>query len=100
MLLLKKVPEKAVVVALDEKGEKLTSKLFADKFMSGGSENRGIVAFLIGGSDGLDPVIIDRADFVLSLGAQTWPHMLVRGLLVEQIYRSQCINSGHPYHKK
>ena len=56
------------------------------------------IAFLIGGADGLAPEIRDSADFVLSFGAQTWPHMLVRALLVEQIYRAQEILAGHPYH--
>jgi 23S rRNA (pseudouridine1915-N3)-methyltransferase len=57
------------------------------------------VAFLIGGADGLDEAVRKRADLVLGLGAMTWPHLLVRGMLAEQIYRAQCILSGHPYHR-
>ena len=56
-------------------------------------------AFLIGGADGLDAAVLARADHVLSLGPLTWPHMLVRVLLAEQLYRAQCILSGHPYHR-
>ena len=55
--------------------------------------------FLIGGAEGLDGTVLRRADAALSLGALTWPHMLVRPLLAEQIYRAQTILAGHPYHR-
>lgn len=57
------------------------------------------MGFLIGGADGLDEAVRKRADLILGLGAMTWPHLLVRGMLAEQIYRAQCILSGHPYHR-
>ncbi|HUW79401.1 MAG TPA: 23S rRNA (pseudouridine(1915)-N(3))-methyltransferase RlmH, partial [Acidocella sp.] len=57
------------------------------------------LAFVIGGAEGLDVRIIDRAGAKLSLGKLTWPHMLVRPMLAEQIYRAQMINAGHPYHR-
>ncbi len=57
------------------------------------------LCFLIGGADGLDRSVIARADDVLSLGPMTWPHMLVRVMLAEQLFRAQAINSGHPYHR-
>jgi 23S rRNA (pseudouridine1915-N3)-methyltransferase len=57
------------------------------------------VGFVIGGADGLDEAVRRRADMVLSLGALTWPHMLARVLLAEQIYRAQSILAGHPYHR-
>lgn len=59
----------------------------------------GRACFLIGGAEGLDAPVLARADHVLSLGKLTWPHMLVRVLLVEQLYRAQCILAGHPYHR-
>lgn len=55
--------------------------------------------FLIGGADGLDAAVLRRADHVLSLGPLTWPHMLVRVMLAEQLFRAQAILSGHPYHR-
>lgn len=93
------VPDGAVRIALDEKGKDLTSRAFASKL--GAWQDGGVrdVAFLIGGADGLESTLINKCDLRLCLGKQTWPHMLVRGLIAEQIYRAQCILSGHPYHR-
>jgi 23S rRNA (pseudouridine1915-N3)-methyltransferase len=98
-LLAAALPEQATLVALDAGGKALSSEGFADTL--GGWEDDGAaeVAFVIGGSDGLDPDLLARADLRLSLGAMTWPHMLVRVLLAEQLYRAQAIRQGHPYHK-
>ncbi len=60
---------------------------------------RAELAFAIGGADGLDAAVLDRAEAVLSLGPMTWPHLLVRGMLLEQLYRAQQIIAGHPYHR-
>jgi len=57
------------------------------------------VCFLIGGAEGLDASVLARADAVLSLGPLTWPHMLARAMLAEQLYRAQAIRTGHPYHR-
>jgi len=57
------------------------------------------IAFVIGGAEGLDASVIARADAVISLGKLTWPHMLARVMLAEQVYRAQMILSGHPYHR-
>lgn len=57
------------------------------------------LCFLVGGAEGLDAAVIARADHVLSLGPMTWPHMLIRPLLAEQLYRAQAILAGHPYHR-
>jgi len=57
------------------------------------------IRFLIGGAEGLDRLVLTRADFTLSLGRMTWPHLLVRGMLAEQIYRARAIAAGHPYHR-
>jgi 23S rRNA (pseudouridine1915-N3)-methyltransferase len=57
------------------------------------------ICFLIGGAEGLDRPVLDRADFTLSLGCMTWPHLLVRAMLAEQLYRVRSIAAGHPYHR-
>ena len=98
-LLLRAVPDGARVVALDAAGKTLTSAAFAKHL--GAWRDAGVkdVAFLIGGADGLDGAVTGAADLVLSLGAMTWPHLLARAMLAEQIFRAQCILSGHPYHR-
>ncbi len=96
--LLGAVPAGAVVVALDERGRALTTHDLATRLEAWRDEGRG-VAFLIGGADGLDMAARNRADLVLSLGAATWPHLLVRALVAEQVYRAHCILTGHPYHR-
>lgn len=98
-LLQQAIPDGAYVVALDERGKQYTSRQFADFLRGQEDDGRRDVAFLIGGADGLAAALRDSADAVLSLGQATWPHLLVRGLLAEQIYRAQQINAGHPYHR-
>ena len=93
------VPEGAVRIALDEKGKDLTSREFAKKIGHWRDESRRDAAFIIGGADGLDADFLKSCDLRLCLGKQTWPHMLVRGLIAEQLYRAQCIQAGHPYHR-
>lgn len=98
-LLLAALPGGAVTVALDGTGTDLSSEALARKLGQWRDDGRGCVAFVIGGADGLAPGILERADLVLALGRQTWPHMLVRAMLAEQIYRAQQILAGHPYHR-
>lgn len=98
-LLLAALPDRAVTVALDGTGKDLSSEALARKLGQWRDDGRGCAAFVIGGADGLAPEIRDRADLVLALGRQTWPHMLVRAMLAEQIYRAQQILAGHPYHR-
>jgi 23S rRNA (pseudouridine1915-N3)-methyltransferase len=88
-----------VLVALDEHGETLDTLGFARRYA--GWRERAIeeIAFVIGGADGLAPEVKDGASLTLSLGPMTWPHLLVRGLLAEQLYRAQQILAGHPYHR-
>ena len=98
-LLADACPDGAVIVVLDERGKQLSSLDFANKI--GDSQDRGRdMAFLIGCADGLASDLRKRADFVLSLGSATWPHMLARVMLVEQIYRGQEILAGNPYHRE
>jgi len=87
------------VVALDERGRTFDSAGFAARLAAWRDEGVSDIAFLIGGAEGHGEAVRARADLVLSLGAMTWPHLLVRGLLAEQLYRAQQILSGHPYHR-
>ncbi len=76
-----------------------TSRVFADRLAAWRDAGTGVLAFAIGGADGLGTAVIERAETVLSLGAMTWPHFLARGMLLEQLYRAQQILAGHPYHR-
>ncbi len=98
-LLLATVPSGAVVVALDERGRELGSTDFARRLGDWRDAGIGDIAFLIGGADGHGESVRARADLLLCFGRLTWPHMLVRGMLAEQLFRAQCILSGHPYHR-
>ncbi|CAN0509494.1 unnamed protein product, partial [Laminaria digitata] len=98
-LLNEALPAGVVRIAMDERGKTLSSSHFADKVGAWRDQGRNI-AFLIGGAGGLAPVHLESADLVLSFGAATWPHMLARVMLVEQIYRAQEILAGHPYHRE
>ncbi|MBK8161101.1 MAG: 23S rRNA (pseudouridine(1915)-N(3))-methyltransferase RlmH [Rhodospirillaceae bacterium] len=94
-----KASAKRVIIALDERGQSLPSRDFAKRITALGNQGYGELVFIIGGADGLAPSIRDRAGLLLSFGSMTWPHMLVRVLLMEQIYRAQSIIAGHPYHR-
>ncbi len=96
--LLAALEARDIAVALDLGGRTLTSEAFAALLQRWLDDGRR-PAFVIGGAEGLDEAVTARAAFVLSLGAMTWPHMLVRVMLAEQIFRAQCIASGHPYHR-
>lgn len=98
-LLLAALPKGAKVVALDERGRAVTSRDFAKLLAQWRDAGEQEIAFVIGGADGLSEALRARADKLISLGAVTWPHLLVRGLLAEQLYRAQSILSGHPYHR-
>lgn len=99
-LTLKDLPDPAFLIALDERGESLSSSEFAthiQKWQQRAPSNT--LTFAIGGADGFDNAVRTQAQFLLSFGKQTWPHMLVRVMLLEQIYRAQQIIAGHPYHR-
>ncbi|MDP9195875.1 MAG: 23S rRNA (pseudouridine(1915)-N(3))-methyltransferase RlmH [Pseudomonadota bacterium] len=98
-LILGALPENAVVLVLDETGKTMTSPALAARL--GQWRDNGVrdLAVVIGGADGLDDSIRKKADLILSFGAMTWPHMLVRVLAAEQLYRCQQILAGHPYHR-
>ena len=94
--MLAAVPAESCAVALDLGGLALSTEALADNLTQW--EARPLI-FLIGGAEGLYPAVLARAEHRLSLGALTWPHFLVRGLLAEQLYRVQCIRANHPYHR-
>jgi 23S rRNA (pseudouridine1915-N3)-methyltransferase len=96
--LLAALPAQTFAVTLDLEGEMLDSASFAAKLEGWLALSRPI-RFLIGGAEGLDRPVLTRADFILSLGRLTWPHLLVRGMVAEQIYRARSIAAGHPYHR-
>jgi 23S rRNA (pseudouridine1915-N3)-methyltransferase len=93
------IPDKAVTVIMDERGESMNSASFAGRLQGWRSEDRPAVIFIVGGSDGLATSLRENAHLRLAFGAATWPHQLVRIMLLEQIYRAVTIISGHPYHR-
>jgi 23S rRNA (pseudouridine1915-N3)-methyltransferase len=99
-LLAAAVPRGALLVLLDEHGKALSSQGFADQLGAWRDQGVGDLAFAIGGAAGHGPAAHARAGFTLSLGPMTWPHMLVRGLIAEQLYRGFTILAGHPYHRE
>lgn len=99
-LILAALPAGVRLIALDARGVQWSSRTLAEQIGRWRDEGIAELAFAIGGAEGLGKVVIDRADPVLSLGPMTWPHFLVRGLLLEQLYRAQQILAGHPYHRE
>ena len=98
-LLARAVPAGAVLVTLDDRGKVLSSPDFAAQLARWRDGGRQDVAFVIGGADGIDPGLRAKADFSISFGQMVWPHMLVRVMLAEQLYRAATILSGGPYHR-
>ena len=92
-------PTRAIVVILDEHGDNLASPALATLLRKWRAEDQPAVCFVIGGADGLAPSLYERANLRLAFGAATWPHQLVRIMLLEQLYRAGTILAGHPYHR-
>ncbi|GGE37182.1 ribosomal RNA large subunit methyltransferase H [Primorskyibacter flagellatus] len=99
VLLEKALPDRARVIALDERGVVMSSPDFAEVLARWRDEGVSDCAFVIGGADGIDPAMRARTDQALSFGKMVWPHMLVRVMLAEQIYRAVTILAGSPYHR-
>ena len=93
------IPERAVIVVLDENGESLDSNSLTGRLRNWRDTGRPAVVFIIGGADGLAAQLKNRAELTLAFGAATWPHQLVRIMLLEQLYRATTILTGHPYHR-
>ena len=99
VLLRKAQPKGAMICALDERGRVMSSPDFANKLGAWRNAGRQDLALIIGGADGIDPNLRSGVDFSISFGAMVWPHMLVRVMLAEQLYRAATILSGGPYHR-
>lgn len=95
----KHIDSDATLIALDELGKNLKSTDFADLIKTEFNQSNKL-CFIIGGANGIAPEIRKRANMLLSFGKATWPHVLCRVMLVEQIYRAQAILSNHPYHRE
>lgn len=98
-LLRKAIPKGALIVIMDERGKVMTSPEFATKMAGWRDNSQRDLAFVIGGADGIAPDLRAEADFALSFGKMVWPHMLVRVMLSEQLYRAASILSNGPYHR-
>jgi 23S rRNA (pseudouridine1915-N3)-methyltransferase len=96
---LSSVTSSGIIIALHPEGELLSSDDLAYRLKQYELEGKGSITFLVGGPLGLPAGILKRADLVLSFSRMTFPHQLVRLLLLEQIYRADCINRNIPYHK-
>jgi 23S rRNA (pseudouridine1915-N3)-methyltransferase len=98
-LLARAIPAGAVLAVLDERGDEMTSPGLAAMLARWRDGGRPDAVFVIGGADGTDPALRARADVAVSFGRMVWPHMLVRVMLAEQLYRAATILAGLPYHR-
>lgn len=99
-LILSAVPSGSKLIALDERGKDLNSVAFSRCLDDWKLEGIKSVAVVIGGANGLSQRVRAKADLTLCLGKMTWPHMMVRAMIAEQLYRAQQISVGHPYHRE
>jgi len=99
VLLRRTLPRGAVICTLDERGKQMSSPAFSTRLAKWRDAGRSDLALVIGGADGIDPELRAEADLSLSFGAMVWPHMLVRVMLAEQLYRAATILAGGPYHR-
>ncbi len=95
-----RIPAAATIVALDERGRTLSSPALAEWIGKKRDDAVQNLVFVIGGADGLDESLRAEAKLVLAFGQMTWPHMLARVMILEQLYRAQQILAGHPYHRE
>jgi len=93
------IPEKSILVALDERGKSIDSAAFAHELGRWRDDGTANTIFTIGGADGLSPDLQRKARLRIAFGSATWPHQMVRVMLLEQIYRAATILAGHPYHR-
>ncbi len=98
-LILKAIRPSSKMVLLDENGKEFSSRNFAKLISDSGVNGDSDLTFVIGGSDGLSAQLLKKAYLKISLGLMTFPHLMVRSMLIEQIYRAQTIINGHPYHR-
>jgi len=94
------LPPGAVTIILDEKGKSLGSVAFAERLGRWRDDGVREARFLIGAADGFDDAARSEADLLLNFGTMTWPHLLARAMLAEQLWRAASILAGHPYHRE
>ena len=99
MLLQRIIPKGAVIIALDERGEVISSPNFSKKLITYVNNSISDLAIIIGGADGIDSNLREKADYKISFGKMVWPHALVRVMIAEQLYRAASILAGKPYHR-
>jgi 23S rRNA (pseudouridine1915-N3)-methyltransferase len=99
LLLLQDLPKNNKTIVLDERGKSPSTTELAKLSSKWNEQGVNKFTFLIGGAAGHSPLVQEAADYTLSFGPMTWPHMLVRAMLIEQLYRLHTLSSGHPYHK-
>jgi len=99
LLLRKALPKGAKIAVMDERGKVMSSPAFATQLADWRDTGTSDLAFIIGGADGIHPDLLAQADFALSFGKMVWPHLLVRVMLAEQLYRAASILAGSPYHR-
>lgn len=93
------IPDGAIAVAMDERGKSIDSATFAKQLGRWRDESTAAVVFIIGGADGLSPELRRKVKASFAFGSATWPHQMVRIMLLEQLYRAATILAGHPYHR-
>jgi 23S rRNA (pseudouridine1915-N3)-methyltransferase len=98
--IIQKLSPNTPLIVLDERGKNLTSIQFSKKLEDFQVNHSGTIQFVIGGADGLNDNLRQKANLIMSFGTMTWPHMMARVMLVEQIYRAQQILANHPYHRE
>ncbi len=98
-LLIKSIKSGSIAIALDENGKQFSSNQFAKMLSDFSLHGDSNLCFMIGGAHGLGSEILNMAKLKISLGLMTFPHIMVRSMLLEQLYRAQTIIGGHPYHK-
>ena len=98
-MMAKHIPAGASLIAFDERGKTMTSTAFAEVIRRCAASATSDLSLLIGGPDGLSPELRKKANHIIALGAMTWPHRLVRVMVLEQVYRAVTIILNHPYHR-
>ena len=93
------IPDRAVTIILDERGENMSSGSFAGRLQGWRAEDKPAIVFILGAADGLAPALREKASLAIAFGAATWPHQLIQIMLLEQLYRAVTIIAGHPYHR-
>lgn len=99
-LILKALKPSSKLIVLDEEGKQFSSMSFSKMISDFGVSGNSDLSFVIGGSDGLSEEVLNKASLKISFGKMTFPHLMVRAILAEQLYRAQSIIAGHPYHRE